>query len=203
MSQPKRQTRSKTKSAAVVAEKKRKLNKKGDSVSILINIKNGRVTHVENLPHGYDYKPIYQLQHQHHPLDGEDEDEQFCYKSGSAENDCSCAGCFAFDMVAMPKDALIRSVVRFMKELAVIHNRPYSVVIAGFCFYADLQEPAEWMPKRAEELSQAIYPEALEEFIDVTFSKEKISKFIIDNLSSTKKDHRLSEKCLITRLGIH
>ena len=132
MSQPKRQTRSKTKSTVPVAEKKRKLNKKGDSVSILINVKDGRVIHVENLPPGYNYMPIYHCQHHHHPLDnGEDALEQFCYKSGSAESDCSCAGCFAADMVAMPKDALIRSLVRFMKELAVIHHRPFSVVITG------------------------------------------------------------------------
>ena len=40
------------------SEKKRKLTKQGDSMTILVKIKDGQVTHVENLPEGYDWKLV-------------------------------------------------------------------------------------------------------------------------------------------------
>ncbi len=40
------------------SEKKRKLTKEGDSRTILVKIKDGQVTHVENLPEGYDWKAV-------------------------------------------------------------------------------------------------------------------------------------------------
>ena len=40
------------------SEKKRKLTKAGDSRTILVKIKNGQVTHLENLPEEYDWKVV-------------------------------------------------------------------------------------------------------------------------------------------------
>ena len=40
------------------SEKKRKLTQQGDSMTILVKIKNGQVTHLDNMPKGYDWKLV-------------------------------------------------------------------------------------------------------------------------------------------------